>query len=365
MIPVQKESQLSLKTSPLQGDYRQGMYAFLLDSSNHAFDHRKAALLSNRAEALPDPAATAPFGKSFSAELLALIGNQMPRRFAETGHHTPKDVPHLFRRRRLSKDGQAMHATGKTIHDHRQPPTERPALRQRQRRPRRPEACRCRHCGEIDVPDVIGVSCGDSAGRWHGLGKTVRSKCRWLSTHATDRARCQVQSGSGQDLGRFDFAQSGAQDVQTLHERADEIRELVHRWMSLQQCLWSLFIEAFHPRHYRRCSEMEDACGLSQRPATGRTQLEDGETFGGKIMRPLRRRDSSQASVLDPTFFAKESNFMFPLIDARGQANALVAAAGGPTSGGHEGEMGQRHDLEHGCLHGTRPLLGQRRPRTA
>ena len=172
---------------------------------------------------------------------------------------------------------------------------------------------------------MIGVSRGDPAGRWHGLGRTVRLRCRWLFAHATDGAASQVQPGSGQYLGRLDLAQSGTQNVQTLHERADEIRELVDRWMSLQQCLRSLFVEAFHPRSNRRRGQMEDACGLSQRPATGRTQLEDGEAFGGQIMRSLRRRDSRQACILDPTFFAEESNFVFQLIDASGQANALIA----------------------------------------
>jgi hypothetical protein len=62
-------------------------------------------------------------------------------------------------------------------------------------------------------------------------------------------------------------------------------------------------------------------------------------------MRALRRRDSRQACILDPAFFAKESNFVFQLIAPSGQANALVAAIGGPTSSGHEGEMRQRHDL--------------------
>src|SRR5262249_39277540 len=55
-------------------------------------------------------------------------------------------------------------------------------------------------------------------------------------------------------------------------------------------------------------------------------------------------------SILDPGFFAEQSNLLFQLIDPSGQANALAAAVGCPTSSAHEDEMGKRHDLEEGPL---------------
>jgi len=183
---------------------------------------------------------------------------------------------------------------------------------------------------------------------------------------ACDRWCCSPgATRSGQHLGRLDLAESRTQKVQTLYERADEVRELVDRRVSLQQRLWSLLVEAFHPRGDGGCGQMKDACGLSQRPAAGRAQLEDGEEFGGQVMGTLSRRDSGQASILDPAIFAKESNFVFELIDRGGHANALVAAVSGPTSGGYQDEMGQGHDLEDGGLNRTRPMFGERRPTTA
>ncbi len=59
IIPFQKALQLPLQTSPPQRDYRQGPRAFLLESSNHAFDDGNAALLHHGAETLANLTRTA------------------------------------------------------------------------------------------------------------------------------------------------------------------------------------------------------------------------------------------------------------------------------------------------------------------
>jgi len=63
----------------------------LFDGADQAFDHGNATRLPHGAEALANPTLTAPTGEDFSTELLALIGNQMPRRLAESCHQPTED----------------------------------------------------------------------------------------------------------------------------------------------------------------------------------------------------------------------------------------------------------------------------------
>ncbi len=98
----------------------------------------------------------------------------------------------------------------------------------------------------------------------------------WLFfQNPSNRRDPQMQSCPAQRLGDLDLAHGGAQDFQTLHDVADEVRELIHRLTQLQQGIGALIIDAFHPGcNGGRCDE-EGVGGLFERPASGGTKLED------------------------------------------------------------------------------------------
>jgi len=56
-----------------------------------------------------------------------------------------------------------------------------------------------------------------------------------------------MQPGARQHLGDLDLAQAGAQGLQTLHQVADEGRELVHRLRRAQQRRRASFVQTVRP----------------------------------------------------------------------------------------------------------------------
>jgi len=73
------------------------------------------------------------------------------------GRLSSQDGAHRERLGPLRKGGTAHRAPGVVIDDHGQPPTERPALREREGQPGSPETCARGHGGQVDVPDVVRV----------------------------------------------------------------------------------------------------------------------------------------------------------------------------------------------------------------
>jgi len=92
------------------------------------------------------------------------------------------------------------------VDDDRDPPAERPALRQREGEPRNPEAGGGRYDGQIGVPDVIGSIGGNAPGGGHGFGgRRYRGGITdWrFPANTADCRGGQVQARAGQDLRDF------------------------------------------------------------------------------------------------------------------------------------------------------------------
>ena len=66
-----------------------------LQRPDAAFDDRDAAILRNRAETLTNATAMTPALEMSAGELRALIGEQMPWRFAEFANHASKELADL------------------------------------------------------------------------------------------------------------------------------------------------------------------------------------------------------------------------------------------------------------------------------
>src|SRR5207247_1689163 len=93
------------------------------------------------------------------------IGDEMPGRYADSRHYLAQKIPDLVGAWLSDKNGEAQRPSGVMIEDNRQPPAKRPTLRQGERKPPGPEACRRGHGGEIHVPNVVGILGGNLMNR--------------------------------------------------------------------------------------------------------------------------------------------------------------------------------------------------------
>src|SRR5262249_50093957 len=152
------------------------------------------ACLADSTESLTDVVMAAPVLQAVAGKLLSLVRDQVPGGCADLANHVAQKTADLLRGRLSAKEREAKHTSRVMIQYHSQPPAERPALRQRERQPRGPEPSRCRHGGEIGVPEMVGVlGCNPTGG-----GRALLAGCRWrrrtLTAHATDAGRAQVQA---------------------------------------------------------------------------------------------------------------------------------------------------------------------------
>ena len=135
------------------------------------------------------------------------------------GHYGP------FRAAQESVDERTHHASRVMIDDDSQPPTERPALRQRKRQPRCPEAGSCGYGGQINVPDVVRVLGGRDTVARYGCLRWRRTW--WFLEHPADRRCAEVQARTAERVRDLGFAQGWAECLETLHRVPHEVGELV------------------------------------------------------------------------------------------------------------------------------------------
>src|SRR5713101_8287592 len=119
-----------------------------------------------------------------------------------------------------------------------------------------------------------------------------------------------METRAGQNLGNLDLAQGRAEDPETLHEVADELRELVHRLGQADERIRPLLIETPHPRSDGERSHQEDPGGLDGRPAACGTKLEDCQPRYGWIMGSSVCFELLHAGVLYSDLFAQELDLL-------------------------------------------------------
>src|SRR5713101_1468102 len=103
------------------------------------------------------------------------------------------------------EDSETHQAPRAVVDDHREPPAERPDLRQGEGTPRGPEAEGGGHSRQINVPEVIRLSgCDGTRGR---LESQTGSRELCLPQHSAHRRGSEVETRAGEDLGDLDLAQ--------------------------------------------------------------------------------------------------------------------------------------------------------------
>ena len=142
----------------------------------------------------------------------------------------------------VTEDCEAHDAPRAVVDGHDQPPAEWPHLRQGAGSPGGPEPKRSGNGGEIDVPEVIRPSGGDSARR--RLESRARLRWRSLPQHSTHRRGSEVETGAGVDLCDLDLPQGRAENLEASHEVADEVGKLVHRLRQTDEGLRPDLVEA-------------------------------------------------------------------------------------------------------------------------
>src|SRR5262249_40541371 len=154
IVPEKEQLQLVLECAAQQRHHGQDSGAAVLQSANETLDDRDASRPAHSAAPMLDAPATTPLPKL--SELSATVSDQMLGRGANAGNYTTKELKHAFGCRLTPKKRTAKRTARKMINHDRQPPAERPALRQRKRQPCGPITGGGGHRGEVHVPDVIG-----------------------------------------------------------------------------------------------------------------------------------------------------------------------------------------------------------------
>ena len=121
---------------------------------------------------------------------------------------------------------------------------------------------------------------------------------------AAHGTRAQVESGSAEDLGELEFAHTGTENFQPLHEIAGEVGIPIDRLRDLHQGRSARFVLAPKPGTNRFRGQQKRPGRLLQRPAAGRAQFENRHSRSGWIMRSSRRLDLRHAEILQTDLFA-------------------------------------------------------------
>ena len=164
VVPGKVEPQLLLHRGETVRDQNQSPRALVLDGSDATLDHGDAAIASDGAEPLADPATAAPALELPGDELAALVGDEVPRPHARPPEKAFEKSPNGRGGWLAAEDGEAHDAPGAVIDDDGKPPAEGPDLRQGEGAPRSPESERRGHGRQVNMPEVIRLSGGHRAG---------------------------------------------------------------------------------------------------------------------------------------------------------------------------------------------------------
>jgi len=232
VVPADVQRQLALESRPAVRN-KQPSRALVLQGADHSLDDRDTAVLADGSESLADASSSAPPSKPLVAELVALVGDQVAGAGPSLADGSAEERPDRDGSRLLVGDSNAHDSPRVVIDDDRDPPTERPALRQGPGEPRRPEAERSRDGTEIAVPDVIWIPGG------HGTREGARHRCgrgpRSVGQHPLDGGRSKVQTRPAENLSNLDLSHRRTQHLEPPHDVGDEIGEPVHGITSLDE----------------------------------------------------------------------------------------------------------------------------------
>ena len=102
-------------------------------------------------------------------------------------------------------------------------------------------------------------------------------------------------------------------------------------------------------------SDEERSGGLGEGPGSRGPELQDGESLGGRIVRPSLGFEAPHAGILDADLLTQEKNFLLQAVGLGSPTERSVQALAGPAPGRREGGLGERDDLDHGRSDSTGP----------
>jgi hypothetical protein len=129
--------------------------AFVLYGAYQSLDDGDAPIIANGSEALFDVPwfGAAPPSEFIRCELTSLVGNEMFGCCSHSADRLGHEFDNFISSRLFLEDREANDSTGKMVHHHDDPPTERPNLRQAEWSPGHPEAC-CGDRGHVNMPQT-------------------------------------------------------------------------------------------------------------------------------------------------------------------------------------------------------------------
>src|SRR5712691_4602972 len=130
VVPGEVEGQFLLHGVETVRDRDEAMCALVLDGSDAALDHGEASVLADGAEPLLDAATATPALEFPGDELAAVVGDEVPRLHPRPPEESIEKSPHGRRGGLPREDSEAHDAPRAVVDGNREPPAERPDLRQ-------------------------------------------------------------------------------------------------------------------------------------------------------------------------------------------------------------------------------------------
>lgn len=149
---------------------------------------------------------------------------------------------------------------------------------------------------------------------------------RFLVEDAANGGRPKVQTRPGKYLSNLRLAKHRAERLEPLHDISRVLRELVHRFTQLYECVRSLLVNAFHPRCNRCGRHQELLRRLLKRPVAGRFQFHDGHAFRRFVLWTADRWNRCHADTGDAELFSQECDLLSGSAEFRLQSDTRVRA---------------------------------------
>lgn len=273
MVVVPPRVQLNLVARRDQGQRNEKAPGrLLLDGSNEPLYDGDARGFANTPVARPDTSTLAPALETAAPELSALVGNHVPVCGATCPDGSFEEALDVGRRGDPREHREAHTSPRYLVDRGHDPPAVRPTLRQRERKPRDPEAGSRRERRQIDVPRVPGIPGNDPSTSTFESWLIVRRRSA-LSLDPSNRRCAEPEPDPSEDVGHALATHRGEQRFQLPDEIPHEIRVAVDRLHGPNQGPFTELIQPTHPDQERLHIEEKDPGRLLECPTSSSPEL--------------------------------------------------------------------------------------------
>ena len=368
IVPLGEDGKLGSDPVELVGD-EHAPNAFLFQCAKESFDDRNRPLLAHGAEALFDATSVEPspqcrgwFLALGVVKLRAFVSDQVTRgtlRTRDRGVERRNDVlgGRFFPTHAKSED---LARTG--IDDRDDFPAKRKESRKAGRPPADGQPPAGGNGGDVDVPNVPRVFRDDGAGR---LG-VVRGRERHIprrpgSLHGLfertpNRRSRKMKTSSREPSGHLPVPEQGKQGFELLHERRDEVGELVDRIAGRLQK--RIVIELAVPTRDSDGAEEKLTRGARVTPAARLLHAKNRKATVRRVVR--QGRGARGALGDDAKLLLKQSDLMFETFDMDLMFDKRLLGGMSPGADVDDGVVSEGESREQSAFDVFVPRLGQR-----